>query len=372
MGGRRSRFAEKNAIDGILLLVTAVLIIVGIIMIFSSSAIMAHEKYRNMYFFVFRQLMWGAFGTAAMVTGMNVDYRIWAKYSRAAMIVVLLLLASVLLPFIGHSVGGARRWLRFGGMGFQPAELAKIVIVIYMASILDRKFSKIKTFYRDLFFPLSMILVMVLMIYKQPDFGTSVIIIALVGSMLFMGGVRVRHLGIGLLMFIPFIVYAMFSFGYRRERMLAFLKPFENMYDTGFQLAHSLVALGDGGLRGVGLGAGYQKLFFIPEVHTDFVFAVIGQELGFLGTLGVLLLFALFTWRGMRIALKHREYLGRIMAAGITFLISIQVIINIGVVTGCLPTKGLSLPFVSFGGSSLFFNMFAVGVLLNISRESRV
>jgi cell division protein FtsW len=189
--------------------------------------------------------------------------------------------------------------------------------------------------------------------------------------MLFLGGVRLRHLGAGALIMLPLIVYALVSFSYRRARLLSFLKPFENMYGSGFQLCHSLVALGDGGLRGVGLGQGYQKLFFIPEVHNDFIYAIIGQELGFLGTAGIILLFIIFTWRGVKIALKHEKYLGKIMAAGLTFLISVQAIINIGVVTGCLPTKGMSLPFVSFGGTSLLFNLFAVGIILNISRDKR-
>lgn len=367
-----SKRLNDTDFDGMLLSVVILLIITGVIMVFSSSAMIAQERYNNMYFFAFRQVLWVLIGAITLTAGLNIDYRNWAKLSRLGMCVVFLLLAAVLVPYVGHSVGGARRWIRFGGIGFQPAELAKIVVVIYVAAVLDRKFSKIETFYKDLLPPLLLVLGIVLLIYLQPDFGTSALIIASVVGMLFLGGVRLRHLGIGILMFVPFVVYALISFSYRRERILSFLKPFENIYDSGFQLSHSIVALGDGGLKGVGLGAGYQKLFFIPEVHTDFVYAIIGQELGFLGTTGVLLLFILFTWRGIKIALNQNEYLGKVMAAGLTFLISIQAIINIGVVTGCLPTKGLALPFVSFGGSSLLFNMFAVGIILNISKKCKI
>ncbi len=369
MGKKTGRSLKNGELDAVLLSVVILLIIVGVIMIFSSSAIMAHQWYNNMYFFAFRQFLWVLIGTIALLAGLNIDFRKWAVLSKFGMFFVFLLLGAVLIPFIGHEVGHARRWLRFAGIGFQPAELAKIVVIIYVASVLDRKYSKIETFYKDLLPPLLLVLAIVFLIYSQPDFGTAILIIIAAGGMLFLGGVKIRHLCIGALLCIPFMIYALVTFSYRRERFFSFLNPFEDMYGAGFQLSHSIVALGDGGLKGVGLGAGYQKLFFIPEVHTDFVYAIIGQELGLLGTVGVLLLFILFTWRGIKIALKQKEYLGKVMAAGLTFLISIQAIVNIGVVTGSLPTKGLSLPFVSFGGSSLLFNMFAVGVILNISKK---
>lgn len=343
---------------------------IGVIMIFSSSAILAQEKYGNMYFFAVRQCMWVILGSAAMFIAAKLNYRIWAKLSGAGIAVVAVLLLIVLLPSVGHFVRGARRWIRIGSVGFQPAELAKIVVVIYMSSLLDRKFSKIESFYKSMFIPLVLICGIILLIYKQPDFGTAVVIMLMVVGMLFWGGVKFKHLMVGGLFLVPFLIYALITVAYRRERVMSFLKPFENIYGSGFQLAHSIVALGDGGLYGVGPGGGHQKLFFIPDVHTDFVFAVIGQELGFIGAVGVMLLFVIFTWRGIVIALKSREYLGKIMAGGLTFLISLQAVLNIGVVTGSIPTTGLTLPFVGFGGSSLFFNMFAVGVLLNISREN--
>jgi cell division protein FtsW len=367
--GKRAGSKTKGKLDGTLLSVTVLLIITGIVMVFSSSAVIASEHYKDMYFFVFRQFVWVMIGAGALIAGLNIDYRTWAKFSMPIMFFALFLLIVVLSPSIGHSVGGARRWIRFSGFGFQPAEMAKVAVVIYMASVLDRKFTKVQSFSRDLLPPLILVSVMNFLIYKQPDFGTSALIVSVVAGMLFLGGTRIKYLLTGVLLFIPPMIYALVSYGYRKERLFSFLNPFENMKDSGFQLAHSIVALGDGGLTGTGLGKGLQKLFFIPEVHTDFVYAVIGQELGFIGTMGVLTLFAVFTFRGIRIALRHGDYLGKVMAGGLTFLISIQTIINIAVVSGCVPTKGLPLPFVSFGGSSLFFNMFAVGIILNISKQ---
>ena len=364
--------------DSILLSVIITLILIGVVMVFSTSAIMAYERYENMYFFMFRQLIWVMLGTGALIVGLGVNYKTWAKLSTPALLFVILLLAMLLFPFIGHTVSGARRWIRIGGIGFQPSEMAKIVVVIYLASLLDRKQRKqgqtpfklngVCPHLSHLLPPLVLILIVALLIYKQPDFGTAVLIILITVGMLFLGGLKIRYIGIGMLFLIPFIIYSLFAYRYRIERVLSFLNPFENIKGSGFQLAHSIMALGDGGLSGLGIGSGFHKLFFIPEVHTDFIYAIVGQELGFIGTSGIILLFLVFTWRGIKIALKQDDYLAKIMAAGITFLISIQAIINIAVVTGCLPTKGLPLPFVSFGGSSLFFNMFAVGILLNISK----
>jgi cell division protein FtsW len=240
-----------------------------------------------------------------------------------------------------------------------------------MASLLDRKFSKVKDSFKELIPPLVIVAIIIILIYKQPDFGSAAIITLLTGVMLFLGGVKLKNFLIGGGIVTPFLIYGMLAYEYRRARLFSFLEPFENMYGSGYQLAHSLIALGDGGIKGVGLGAGYQKLFFIPEVHTDFVFAIIGQELGFIGTMGTLILFAIFTYRGLKIAINHKELVGRLAAAGLVFLISIQAVLNMGVITGSLPTKGLPLPYISFGGTSLIFNMFALGIILNISRTAQ-
>ncbi len=355
--------------DKILLITVSMLVMIGVIMVFSSSAIIAGEKFNDIYFFVFRQLLWVIIGIVALMVGLKINYQIWAKLSTPFLFIIIILLLMVLISSIGHSVGGARRWLRFRGIGFQPSELAEIVIVIFAASVLNKKFSKDKVLSKKLIPSAILVIFSVLLIYKQPDFGTSVIILLVIAGMLFIGGINIKYLFIGLVAGIPAVLYAVFAYGYRKQRVLSFLNPFEDAHGAGFQLIQSITAIGDGGFWGTGLGEGIHKLFFIPEVHTDFIYAIIGQELGFIGTMGVLFLFAVFSWRGIRTAFKSDNYLAYMMAGGLTLLISISAIINIGVVTGCLPTKGLPLPFVSFGGSSLIFNMFAAGIILNISKE---
>ncbi|MGM0440823.1 MAG: putative lipid II flippase FtsW [Elusimicrobiota bacterium] len=369
--GRRNNSLRDNSYDGVMLAVTVILIMIGLVMVFSTSAIMAYEKYSNMYFFVLKQIFWAIIGCVSFSVGLKINYKIWAKISRVAIFIILFMLIGVLIPAIGHQVSGARRWLRIGGIGIQPAELAKIVVVIYMASVMDRKYTKIQNSYKNLIGPIGLVALMIGLIYAQPDFGTAFLIFILTCIILFFGGVKIKHMALVGLSAVPFIAYAILAYDYRRRRLFSFLKPFENLYGSGYQLANSLIALGDGGLTGTGLGNGYQKLFYIPEVHTDFVYAIIGQELGLLGTLLILILFGIFTWRGGKIALNNEDFLGKLMAGGLTVMITLQAVINIGVVTGCLPTKGISLPFISFGGSSLVFNMLAVGIILNISKYAK-
>ncbi len=368
--GRRFNTLKNSHYDVIMQAVTILLVMIGLVMVFSTSAIMAYEKYNNMYYFFFRQLFWVIIGGISFTAGLKIDYKIWAKISRIAIFLILLMLILVLFPSIGHQVRGSRRWLRIGGFGFQPAELAKVVVVIYMASVMDRKYTKIQNSYKNIMPPIGIVILIGGLIYSQPDFGSAFLIFILVSTILFFGGIKIKYMAGVALGALPFIIYALMAYDYRRHRLFSFLRPFENLYGSGYQLANSLLALGDGGLTGVGLGNGYQKLFYIPEVHTDFVYSIIGQELGLVGTLFILILFGIFAWRGGAIALKNDDYLGKLMVGGLTILIVLQAIINIGVVTGCLPTKGLSLPFVSFGGSSLVFNMLAVGIILNISKST--
>ncbi len=337
-------------------------------MVYSSSALIADEYYYSMYFFIFRQMAWVLAGSVALYVGMQVDYRKWASISRALFFVVLLLLLAVLISPLGHTVGGARRWLRLGPVGFQPSEMAKVAAVIYLAATMQRKYYKKGGFNKSMVAPLAALMLLIFLIYRQPDFGTAVFIIIICAATMFAGGIRFRYIFGAALAGFPLLMFMLLSRPYRRERLLTFMDPMQDIYGSGFQLYHSLTALGSGGLRGLGLGTGFHKLFYIPEVHTDFVFAVIGQEIGFMGTLTVLILFIIFAWRGFKISLRQEDYLGRVMAAGLTFLIVLQAGLNVAVVTGTFPTKGLPLPFISFGGSSLVFNMFAVGVLLNISK----
>ncbi len=370
MGKRRTKKYSHN-IDIPLLTVVAALVVFGLVMVYSSSAVIAGERYHNAYFFAFRQVIWIMAGSVAMIAGIKIDYRKWAALSRPGFFVSIVLLAVVLFTPMGRSVGGAQRWLRLGPLGFQPSEMAKVVMVMYMASTLHRKYIKRREFNKKLLPPLLLLALAVFLVYRQPDFGTAMFMIIVTAGVFFIGGVKVSHIVTAVMALAPFLVIMLFARPYRRERIMTFLNPSMDIYGSGFQLFHSITALGSGGITGLGLGSGLHKLFYIPEVHTDFVFAVIGQELGFVGTFAVAVLFAVFAWRGMKIAVTQEEYLGRVIAAGLTFLIVAQAALNMAVVTGLFPTKGLPLPFLSFGGSSLFFNMFAAGVILNISASCR-
>jgi len=300
---------------------------------------------------------------------MSLDYRILNKYSKPIMLVSFLMLVLVLTPGIGKEIAGARRWFRFLGYSFQPSEFAQLAIIIYTASFLSREDKNIK----DLFFgfaPMMMILgVFVLLILAQPDLGTAVSISVVVMVMLFIGGIRFSHLGTIILLAIPALYLLVFSVPYRKRRIVSFLNPWMDPQGIGFQLVQSQLALGSGGIFGVGLGQGRQKLFYLPAAHTDFIFSIIGEELGLIGTLAVVILFILLIWAAARIAIKASEGFGHYLSVGIITLIAFKAIVNIGVSIGSLPTKGLPLPFVSYGGTSLVFNMIGLGLLLNISRS---
>ncbi|MGM0567733.1 MAG: putative lipid II flippase FtsW [Elusimicrobiota bacterium] len=365
---RRVKNKSSQRVDTILTCVTFALLALGLVMVYSSSALIAREQYHDMYFFVFRQIIWVLAGFGAMVAGMKISYKKLAYLSRPGIFVTLALLIAVLVTPLGHSVGGARRWLRLGPIGFQPSEMAKVIVVFYMASVLAKKYCSGGELDKKIIAPLMLVALAVFLVFKQPDFGSAVFLIVAAGGVFFIGGIKLKYMFTASLAMLPLIIIMLFARPYRRERLAAFLNPAQDMYGSGFQLYHSITALGSGGLSGFGLGTGLHKLFYIPEVHTDFVFAVIGQELGYIGSMTVVLLFVLFTWRGLSIAARQKDYLGSLIAGGLTFMITVQAAINIAVVTGVFPTKGIPLPFLSFGGSSLFFNMFAVGVILNISR----
>ncbi len=370
MGKRRAK-AYSHGIDATLLTTVAALVAFGLVMVYSSSAVIAGERYHNVYFFAFRQVVWIMAGSVAMIAGMKINYKKWAALSRPGFFVSVVLLAAALFTPLGRSVGGAQRWLKLGPLSFQPSEMAKVVMVLYMASTLHRKYITRQEFNKKLVPPLLLLVLAVILVYQQPDFGTAMFMIIVSAGVFFIGGVKFSHILTAVMVLAPLIVIMLFARPYRRERIMTFLNPNTDIYGSGFQLFHSITALGSGGITGLGMGSGLHKLFYIPEVHTDFVFAVIGQELGFAGTVTVVALFALFAWRGMKIAVTQEEYLGRVIAAGLTFLIVAQAGVNMAVVTGLFPTKGLPLPFLSFGGSSLFFNMFSAGVILNISAGCR-
>ena len=361
---------QRVAADHTLLAVTMILALVGLVMVFSASAIMAgNGKHHDPGFFLKRQIAWLAFGFLLMHLTSRLDYTLWKKLSIPMLACMLLLLVMVLVPSLGVVVKGARRWLRWGPISVQPAEMIKLVAVIYMAAYLAKKGDKI-TLFRDGLLPALIVIGLLSgLVLLEPDLGTVVVLGLVTVGMCFLAGARVSHLlalGLGA---IPVVLVLVLGSSYRRQRLMTFLAPWKDASDAGFQITQSFLSFGSGGSFGVGLGEGKQKLYFLPEAHTDFVLALVGEELGLIGTATVILLFAFFVWRGFQIAARARMPFGRYLGLGITLLIGGQALVNAAVVTGLLPTKGLTLPFVSYGGSSLVVSLVGVGILLSISRD---
>lgn len=357
---------EYHRSDIFLLSVVLFLVFTGVVMVFSASAIVSHEKFDTSYLFLTKQLIWTVMGIFLMLALVRVDYNKLQKFSRPLMVFSLSLLVLVLL--IDH--GEIKRWLKFGMVSFQPSEMAKFCLILYVADVLDRKGSKLQDFKKGLLPVLLVTAMFLIFIYVEPDLGTAVIIGLVILAMLFMGGVRLSHLLSLLFLSVPLLYFAIFHVGYRRERILTFLNPWADAQRIGYQIVQALLALGSGGFFGKGLGASKAKLFFLPEPYTDFIFSIIGEELGFLGASLIVFLFVLIAWRGLRIATRAPNQFGNLLAAGITFVITFQAVLNISIVTACLPTKGITLPFLSYGGSSLVFSLIGVGILLNISRQT--
>jgi len=359
---------EKSRYDRILMASVLLLVIIGIIMIYSSSTVIAMERYGTPFYFLRNQTIWALIGIIGMLIAKNFDYQRLKGLSLPLVIISGLLLILVLVPNIGIEVNGSKRWFRFIGLSFQPSELAKLTLIISISAYMSKMSGRMEDFVYGFFPPVFLLAVFQILIMLQPDIGTAIALGIIVLTLLFIGGVRVPHiLSLGIIL-IPFLIKFLFNAGYRKKRLIAFLDPWSDPTGAGFQVIQSLLALGSGGLFGLGLGRGKQKLFFLPEPHTDFIYSLIGEELGFVGVFSVILLFLIILWRGTRIAMRVDDTFGRYLAIGITLMIGIQALINLGVVTGLLPTKGIPLPFVSFGGSSLLINMVAIGILLNISK----
>ena len=346
-----------------------ILALVGLVMVFSASAIVAGNRFQDPGFFLKRQIAWLAFGFVLMQLASRIDYTLWKKLAIPMLACMLLLLALVLVPSLGVSAKGARRWLRIGPLSVQPAEMVKLVAVIFMAAYLTRKGDKI-TLFRDGLLPALIVIGLLSgLVLLEPDLGTVLVLGLVTVGMCFLAGARISHLLALGLCAIPIVLGLVLGSSYRRQRLMTFLAPWKDASDAGFQITQSFLAFGSGGPFGVGLGEGKQKLYFLPEAHTDFVLALVGEELGFIGTAVVTLLFAFFVWRGFQIAARARVPFGRYLGMGITLLIGGQALVNAAVVTGLLPTKGLTLPFVSYGGSSLVVSLMGVGILLSISRD---
>ncbi len=360
----------RRDFDTTILLLAVVLTCFGVVMVYSASSIMADKRFADGFYFLKRQGLFAVGGFALMALAMQIDYRFWRRLTVPALIGALALLGLVLIPGVGSNIGGASRWLRMPGFSLQPAEVAKIAMVLYLAHSLARKKDKVKSF-RLGFLPYMLVLGVILgMLLAQPDLGSAMVISGVAMAMLTVAGARLSYLVSVALVALPVLYLAIMRVDYRRRRIMAFLDPWDDPYNTGFQIIQSWTAFGLGGVLGQGLGEGQQKLFYLPEAHTDFILSVVGEELGFAGVLVVAAMFLVLCLRGMRTALQAVDDYGRYLAFGLTFLVGMEAFVNMGVVLGLLPTKGLALPFLSYGGTSLLTSLFAVGVLLNISSQS--
>jgi len=357
--------------DLIILLMTVALTCFGIVMVYSASSVMAAKKFNDGFYFLKRQGIFAILGFAMMAIAMRIDYQQWRRLAVPLLIACLVLLVMVFVPGIGGKVKGASRWLRFPGFNFQPSELAKMALIIYMAYSLDKKQEKLK-FFSTGFLPYMVVLaIMIAILLLQHDLGASLTLGAVALSMLFIAGSRPRYILGMFVMAVPFLYYAILTKSYRLARIKVFLNPWQDPTNTGFQIIQSWLGFGIGGIFGQGLGEGKQKLFYLPEAHTDFILSVVGEELGFIGVIVIAAMFFLLVQRSFRVALQAEDDFGRFLAFGIAVLLGIEGFVNMGVVTGLLPTKGLALPFISYGGSSLIVSLFAVGVLLNVSSRIR-
>jgi cell division protein FtsW len=363
--------SPKTNYDIGLLVITLALLGVGLVMLYSSSSIMAEQRFGDSLYFVKRQVLFVLIGLAVLIVSKNLPYSLYRRLVYVILAVSILSLAFVLLPEVGHRVGGARRWLRLGPFSLQPAEFAKLALIIFISYSLAKKEGRLQEFSIGFVPHVFMTAVFVGLVALQPDLGTAVTYVVLVFLLLFIAGVRLRYLLTTALLLVPVLALAISQVSYRWKRLLAFLNPWRDPSDSSFQLIHSLVALGSGGPLGAGLGSGQQKLFYLPEPHTDFILAVIGEETGLVGVCLVLLLYVLLVCKGVKIALKAPDRFGTYLAFGLTMIIGLQALINAAVVMGVLPTKGLPLPLISYGGSSLLTNLAAIGIVMNISSYVR-
>jgi len=361
--------AKRVSVDRWLFTVTMLLVFVGLVMVFSASAVMARERFGSPYAFLSKQLLWAVAGLAAMVVTMRVDYR---RYKHPALVfslmgVTTLLLISVFLLDRSHHT---HRWIHLGGFSFQPSELAKPVLVLFLAYFLESRAQTMDDVRNTLVPAAAPVLVFLGLIVLEPDLGTAIACAGITSCILYVAGMRMRYFGYAFAASLLPLYFLIFHVAFRRDRILAFLNPYADRQKAGFHIIQSLIAVGTGGVTGVGLMEGKQKLFYLPEPHTDFIFAVTAEELGLVGSLFVVTLFAIFLWRGMRTSGRTEDLFGRYLAVGLTAMVVLQAFINISVVLGMMPTKGIPLPLVSYGGSSLFVTLACVGVLLNITKQA--
>lgn len=339
---------------------------IGIVMVYSASSALAYKKFGSDMYFLKKQAFFALIGILILVLCRHIPYKVYRYLTYPLLLLAICFLIAVHISGFTYTAGGATRWMRIGGFTFQPSEFARFALIIYLAYSLSKKMTDIKDFYIGFLPHVIVLTVFTLLIFIQPDFGSIVILGALTWLMMFIGGVRLLHLATSFILLLPVGYLFLTSAEYRLDRLTTFLNPWQYPTGDGYQMIHSFMAFGSGGVWGAGIGKGYQKLFYLPEPHTDFIFSVIGEELGLIGVLVILSLYFIILLRGIRIARNAEDLFGCFMAIGFTSAIILQACINMCVALGLLPTKGLTLPFLSYGGTSLLINMACIGILMNI------
>lgn len=346
------------------------LVAFGIVMTYSASAIYAEHVYRHTEYFLIRQILYAAAGTVFMFMAASMPLYFWKNNARALMLLAIFFLIVVYLPFIGRSGGGAQRWIRLGPINFQPAEFAKIAVCLYLADYMTRKMKVIKSGSLTIFFPpLILVGIICALTLLQPDLGSTTFILVIVAVIFFLVGIRLRYVLSALLVVVPAFYFLVARVPYRAARVTAYLNPWDDPQGSGFQIIQSFLSFGTGGVKGVGLGQGIQKLFYLPSGHNDFIFSIVAEELGLIGLLSVVLLYIVLFICGIQMSRRAKHDYERILILALTFMIVLQAIIHMLVTTGLIPTKGLPLPFVSYGGTSILFNLMAVGLLMAADRH---
>jgi cell division protein FtsW len=338
-------------------------------MVYSASAVVAMERYQQPYLFLTKQLMWATLGIAVLWIAMRVDYKMYREpvFIWSALAIVGLCLVAVMFS---APVNNARRWFSIGGLGIQPSELAKLAAIFFIADMLERRMQRINELGYGLL-PIAIVVgALVGLIVIEPDFGTAMTLAVIAAVMVFAAGLSYTYVLSAVLLALPLVAAVAMSAGYRRRRLLTFMNPWDDPLGDGFQIIQSLIAVGTGGVTGKGLMGGVQKLFYLPEPHTDFIFSVISEELGLIGATLVVVCFCIITWRGLRVAINAPDRFGAFLAIGLTTMVAVQAFMNMSVVLSLMPTKGIPLPLVSFGGSSLLINLVGIGVLLNVSQHA--
>lgn len=357
--------------DILLLGATLALITFGTVMIYSSSSLLALDKFKDGEFFIKKQFFFLIIGMIVMTLAGKINYSIWNKLAYPALVASFILLVLLLIPGFGVRAGGATRWLKLGGVTFQVVEVVKVGLVIFLAQYLAERWKKLETISAPIFVSLGAAGILAALVYLQPDYGSAILLAVITIIMLFLAGIRLRYLLILGIVFLPVMVGLLLLKGYRVERLITYLDPWKDPLKSGFQIIQSFISFGSGGATGVGLGGGMQKLFYLPEAHTDFILAIIAEESGLIGVIMVIALYAILIYRGFAIAYRINDFFGYLLAAGLTLVIAFGVVINILGVMGLIPLKGMALPFLSYGGTSLVMSMAAVGILMNISSHCR-